>query len=61
MKIMVHLEVGNRTVTEQVCTDSMTRQEWRNNIAEIASRIELSTYGPPAVVDEFSTNDQPHS
>ena len=58
MKLTVALEMGNRTVCEQIMLGE-TRQEFRDAISGLACRLELSTYGPPGPVDEMSAEDKP--
>jgi hypothetical protein len=59
MKVMVAVEIGNRTVTEQHLVPGNTRKDWRAAISDIACRIELGTYGPPGPVDDMTAEDPP--
>lgn len=46
MKITVHVEIGNRTVTETLVTTEDFRGDYRRAITEMSARVELSTFGP---------------
>lgn len=46
MKLTVIVEIGSRTVVEQLTTQEDFRGDFRNAITECASRVELSTFGP---------------
>lgn len=46
MKVMVGVEIGDRTVTETIITTEDFRGDYRNAVGECMARIELATYGP---------------
>jgi hypothetical protein len=46
VKITVVVEIGERTVVEQVTTKEDFRGDYRTAITEAVTRIELSTFGP---------------
>ena len=46
MKITVVVEMGDRTVVEQVTTQEDYRGDYRAAVRECVTRIELGTYGP---------------
>jgi hypothetical protein len=46
MKVTVTVEIGKRTVTEQLVTEEDHRGDFRQAIREAFSRVELSTFGP---------------
>jgi hypothetical protein len=46
MKVTVIVEIGKRTVTEQLVTEEDHRGDYRQAISECISRAELSTFGP---------------
>jgi hypothetical protein len=46
MKITVVVELGTRTVVEQILTPEDFRGDYRAAITEAVTRIELSTFGP---------------
>lgn len=46
MRITVVVEIGGRTVMEQLTTSEDFRGDYRAAISEAVTRIELSTYGP---------------
>jgi hypothetical protein len=47
VKLTIALEIGNRTVAEQVVTSEDFRGDFRTALSACGGRIELSTYGPP--------------
>jgi hypothetical protein len=59
MKLSVALEMGGRTVCEQLVVPGDTRADFRGAINNIAARLELSTYGPPGPVQEMTAEDKP--
>jgi hypothetical protein len=61
MKVVVLLEIGGRTVSEQHIVAGNSRKDWRATISDIACRIELGTYGPPGSVAEMANEDPPAS
>lgn len=61
MKLTVTLEMGGRSVVEQVVIPGTTRRDWRAAISDVACRMELSTYGQPGQVFEMAQDDQPRS
>jgi hypothetical protein len=46
VKITVAVEIGERTVVEQMTTKEDFRGDYRAAITEAVTRIELSTFGP---------------
>jgi hypothetical protein len=46
MKVIVAVELGDRTVTEQLITAENFRGDYRNAVTECAGRVELATFGP---------------
>jgi hypothetical protein len=46
VKVTVIVEIGNRTVTEQLTTEADYRGDYREAASECVSRVELSTFGP---------------
>jgi hypothetical protein len=46
VKITVAVEIGDRTVCEQVLTKEDFRGDYRAAVTECVTRIELSTFGP---------------
>lgn len=61
MKATVTLEMGGRTVVEQVVIPGVARKDWRAAISDIACRVELSTYGSPGPVPDMTAEDLPRS
>jgi hypothetical protein len=61
MKLMVTVQVGNRQMIEILDDIPDSRHGWRDAINEMASRIELSTFGPPGPVEEMTLEDKPFS
>jgi hypothetical protein len=53
MRITVALEIGERTVVEQLTTTEDFRGDYRGAIQQIAGRIELGTYGPQQKEDGY--------
>lgn len=58
MKLTVALEIGKRTVVEQIETDEDFRGDFRRAITEAASRIELATYGPQLTQEGMNFDEQ---
>lgn len=52
MKVAVIVEIGGRTVMEQLTTAEDFRGDYRAAVGECASRIELATYGPGRVAGD---------
>jgi hypothetical protein len=46
VKVTVAVEIGDRTVAEQIVTQEDFRGDYRAAVGECATRIELATYGP---------------
>lgn len=61
IKMTVAVEMGGRTVVEQVQIPGHSRKDFRAVISDIACRLELSTYGQPGPVPEMSADDMPRS
>ena len=54
MKITVVMEMGGRTVVEQITTQEDFRGDYRAAVGECATRIELGTYGPQNQQEGFA-------
>ena len=46
MKVMVAIELGERSVVETITTKEDFRGDYRSAVGECAMRVELATYGP---------------
>ena len=58
MKVTVLVEIGERTVVEQLITSENLRGDYRQAVAECASRVELSTFGPAFQQEGGSFDEQ---
>jgi hypothetical protein len=58
MIVTVTMQIGTRTVAEQVTTPEDFRGDYRTAITECASRIELATYGPQMDKDGMNFDEQ---
>jgi hypothetical protein len=54
MKITVAVEIGDRTVAEQITTKEDFRGDYRSAVTECVTRIELSTFGPHTDPEGYS-------
>jgi hypothetical protein len=58
MKVTVIVEIGERTVVEQITRKESFRGDYRSAIAECAGRVELSTFGPQLQKEGFDFDEQ---
>jgi hypothetical protein len=58
MKVTVLVELGERTVVEQITTKEDFRGDYRRAISECASRVELSTFGPQLSAEGHNFDEQ---
>jgi hypothetical protein len=58
MIVTVTVQIGARTVAEQITTPEDFRGDYRNAIGECASRVELSTFGPQLTAEGHAFDEQ---